>query len=391
MLASFKREALEDKASSSHAEDPGDLSSETQYEGGDSSPESSSPQQVPLPSGLSALIQAATCQLDELADAASHQSHIDEPADDSHTPPSVQEIHPQSFPERLMTLCLDPQNSDTITFLPDGKFFAIRRSKFEEQKFFQQPWNDFLDLLESWGFTCIYSDGIAVLRHPNFIKTDYNRCRRIQFGDTPRQVRMFSVPKRRLSPNYCRHDSVESMSSKLRVNEDSTMMNQTSSDDKAKLSHSRVPSINLEEDSVRSLALSITAEKLKMEDTKDGLVASAVTSATNTIVTDAIVTLLRDSSHSKETYLKHEEELSKSSLPGVIPISKQLFSPNSKPLATKISPTISPNNVPSRKDIQSPSRIVTNDPEEEDDSKLPPSTNGSIKLVDTVPPRKETK
>jgi hypothetical protein len=378
MLASFKREALGDKASSSNTEDPGDLSSETQYEGGDSSPEISSPQQIPLPSGLSALIQAATCQLDELADAASHQSHIDEPdvSHYSHTPTSEHEIHPQSFPERLMTLCLDPQNSDTITFLPDGKFFAIRRSKFEEQIFFEQPWNDFLDLLESWGFSCIYSDGIAVLRHPNFIKTDYNRCRRIQFGDTPRQVRMFSVPKRRLSPNYCRHDYIGSMTSKLKVQEDSTTKNQTSSDDKSSNSNSRVPSINLEEDSVRSLALSITEEKLKMEDTKDGLVSSAVTSATNTIVTDAIITLLRDSSHSKETYLKHEEELSKSSLPGVIPISKQLFSPNSKPLATKISPTISPNNVPIRREVQSPSRIVTNDPEE-DDSKLPPSTGGS--------------
>lgn len=55
------------------------------------------------------------------------------------------------------------------------------------------------------------------------------------------------------------------------------------------------------------------------------LVDGAVEAATHTIVTDAIETLLFDESHTRETYLKHEKELSVSSLPGVVPISKQLF------------------------------------------------------------------
>lgn len=57
------------------------------------------------------------------------------------------------------------------------------------------------------------------------------------------------------------------------------------------------------------------------------LVDGAVEKATHTIVTDAIETLLFDEGHTRETYRKHEKELSKSSLPGVIPISQQLFAP----------------------------------------------------------------
>jgi hypothetical protein len=57
------------------------------------------------------------------------------------------------------------------------------------------------------------------------------------------------------------------------------------------------------------------------------LVDGAVERATQSIVTDAIETLLFDEGHTREMYLKHERELSKSSLPGIVPISKQLFSP----------------------------------------------------------------
>jgi hypothetical protein len=56
------------------------------------------------------------------------------------------------------------------------------------------------------------------------------------------------------------------------------------------------------------------------------LIDGAVEAATHTIVTDAIESLLFDESHTRETYQKHEKELSVSSLPGVVPISKQLFS-----------------------------------------------------------------
>jgi len=95
------------------------------------------------------------------------------------------------------------------------------------------------------------------------------------------------------------------------------------------------------EDNVRSLAMAITTEKLNLktadspQDGNDNATAStplierAVESATCTIVTSAIETLLRDEGHTRETYLKHEKELSRSSIPGVVPISKQLFASKS--------------------------------------------------------------
>jgi len=56
------------------------------------------------------------------------------------------------------------------------------------------------------------------------------------------------------------------------------------------------------------------------------LVDGGVKTATQNIVTDAIEALLFDESHSRDTFMRHEMELSVSSLPGVVPISKQLFS-----------------------------------------------------------------
>ena len=64
-------------------------------------------------------------------------------------------------------------------------------------------------------------------------------------------------------------------------------------------------------------------ESFKTFALEDGSVASS--SATHDIVTDAIEALLFDEIHTRETYNKHEKELSLSSLPGVVPISKQLF------------------------------------------------------------------
>ena len=81
----------------------------------------------------------------------------------------------------------------------------------------------------------------------------------------------------------------------------------------------------------RSLAVNITTEKLQLASDKSKqretpLVSQAVFGATHTIVSDAIETLLRDEDHTRETFQKHANELSKSSLPGLVPISKQLFS-----------------------------------------------------------------
>ena len=89
-------------------------------------------------------------------------------------------------------------------------------------------------------------------------------------------------------------------------------------------------------DDFRSMALAITTEKLNLkcdserkgdEENSTPLIERALESTTHTIVTDAIESLLRDEGHTKETYLKHEKELSRSSLPGIVPLSKQLFSP----------------------------------------------------------------
>jgi hypothetical protein len=55
------------------------------------------------------------------------------------------------------------------------------------------------------------------------------------------------------------------------------------------------------------------------------LVQQAVENATRTIVTDAIESLLRDEHHTKEIFHRHERALSQSSIPGIVPISKQLF------------------------------------------------------------------
>ena len=101
-------------------------------------------------------------------------------------------------------------------------------------------------------------------------------------------------------------------------------------------------------DEIRSFAHALTSEKLNLRTSgsrnvggkvtsstnspinskrvaRAPLVDQALQSATHTIVTDAIETLLHDEYHTKETYLKHSRELSRSSLPGVVPISKQLF------------------------------------------------------------------
>jgi hypothetical protein len=121
-------------------------------------------------------------------------------------------------------------------------------------------------------------------------------------------------------------------------------------------------------DDLRSIALSITTEKLRIRSCEspaaDGpnpsrprpprtgssnpdfegtdLVDRAVESATHAVVTDAIETLLVDEDHTKQTYLKHEQALSVSTLRGVVPISKQLFSPEAAPLAPLVLSSASP-------------------------------------------------
>lgn len=355
-----------------------------------SSPEASSPQQAPLPpySGLSALIQAATAQLSDFTDEAVSKGTTTS----SLMPPVVSEraIRPQTFPDKLMTLCTDPGNSNSITFLPDGKFFAIRRNTFQQKLDANfdgvvNSFDEFLDLAENWGFSAIIDNGIAILRHPCFEAGDYEKCARIRYGESPESVRMHALPdrarivvneecvqspKRRLSPGHlARRDSVSSVSSRQKVNESNDIGNdpthsasnerKTSAGAESELSAATAT----EEDNIRSMALAITTEKLKIKCNHEGeqdpehLVETAVTSATHEIVTDAITTLLRDEGHSKETFLKHEKELSRSSIPGVIPVCKQIFSTSSSKAASKTT-----QECPTKSIAKSslPSRVVTN-------------------------------
>ena len=352
-----------------------------------SSPEATSPQQAPLQpySGLSALIRAATSQLSDLAEVAANLCL---------SPPVVGDKADryQNFPDKLMTLCTDPGNSNSITFLPDGKFFAIRRSTFQSKldTHFNGDvanFDEFLDLAENWGFSAIVDNGIAILRHPCFVAGDYEKCARIRYGESPEEVRMhalpdrarsvvnedcFQSPKRRLSQGHlARRDSVNSVSARQKVHESSDVGNdpahlasiERKSSTGAESEISAATAIVTEEDNIRSVALAITTEKLKIKTNHDNdydpthLVETAVTAATHEIVTDAITSLLRDESHSKETFLKHEKELSRSSIPGVIPVCKQIFSPASSNEVTLH--TDSPH-IKSFTKTSPPSRVVTN-------------------------------
>lgn len=344
-------------------------------------------------SGLSALIQAATFQLSHLDDdtQSSSLSHLHEKSSShstvlsslldttSRAPPISREADPrlQSFPQILMTLAVDPKNIDVITFLPDGKFFAIRTHEFCKDAmincFSVATFEEFLDLLNDWGFSRLLQEnnfsGIELFRHPLFIECDWKKCDCIKFGESPTDVRVSALPerarieytlsddavcspslnasntKRRLSPGFlARRETEPSVSCKQRVkskepdssgSDQSNIRSRTDSDCNESLptaSHSTQSQV----EELRSVALAITSEKLNIKnDSRDTptsrnstpLADEAVESCTHTIVTDAIETLLRDETHTKETYLKHENELGRSSLPGIISISKQLFSP----------------------------------------------------------------
>jgi hypothetical protein len=350
---------------------------------------------MPLCSGLSALIQAATSQLGHLVDnESSDVSEFSHPsprhgdgyassldgdlrASTSIRSPSIgpEDGMKLSFPEILMTLLLDPDNNDTITFLPDGTFFAIRTKEFSEDllrlQFHLSLFEEFLEQIQGWGFTRISGDEtpsekIQVFRHPHFKRGVSPDMKHIKFGHNPTDSRMSAVPegsrieysfsddstasaaKRRLSPSHLERDS-EDTSQKQRAIEETTSTSQdhtTSSAASVGNDSSSEPSQARRRSSteMRSYALAVTTAQLNLHASSEDddanetnisgmmkpsipLVDGAVERATHTIVTDAIETLLFDERHTRETYLKHEKELSKSSLPGVVSISKQLFSP----------------------------------------------------------------
>lgn len=404
-----------------------------------------------LHSGLSALIEAATSQLGHLAEASSNRGHlgsddkrgvrrIDSDDDDvssddgdkgekadhpARTPTMVPEPDPrkQSFPELLMTLALEPSNVDTIAFLPDGKFFAIRANEFTDKimvhYFAVTTFEEFLDLANDWGFSRLLPadpSGIEVFRHPHFIKGEWDLCSKIKFGESPTDVRVSALPerakveyllsddpanphsKRRLSPGFlARRESESSVTSqKMKIEDEGSGSRRESAANESEAGDVRPPATAVcRLDDFRSIALSITAEKLNIKqdarqenDGTQSMVDRAVNSATHAIVADAIEGLLRDESHTKQTYLKHEKELSKSSLPGVVPISKQLFSssddkkPVPSPSTAKGSPSLAAATATKTASVAeiSPSTQATLERHEDRESPFPhnaPSSNGT--------------
>lgn len=413
-MMSFKRDAVAPAVASDEEEDEeeGDQEAKPQAKGDVFRRPSSEVTNagngghIPLHSGLSALIQAATTQLGQLDDGAATSSTSITPRYTPHgfgsitapynalaaSPPVLQttptlgpetasaaELRQQNFPEILMTVLEDKLNADVGTFLPDGKFFAVRRKDFSEKAMLEYfavaSFDEFLEKIHSWGFYRIErpdaSSGIEVFRHPMFVKGDWDRCSRICFGESPTDARLSALPdrarieytlsdettlqasKRRLSPshvNHVRRGSESSFNKQRMASSDievvaiskSESADTASTDASALYNIARSPisangtaspaTPSRIEDDIRSLALAITTDKLNLktdvddhEEASTPLVEKAVENATCTIVTDAIETLLRDEGHTRETFLKHEQELSRSSLPGVVPISKQLF------------------------------------------------------------------
>lgn len=321
--------------------------------------------------GLSALLNAVTLHIaksdDNKDDPKPHKNGVNgSDSDDCHrdappyttTPtmvPEGGESQKHTFPGILMTLLLDPVNENTLTFLPDGKYFVLQKDDFAAnlmmEKFKYVNYESFLDELSRWGFSPVETKrpGIEVYRHRLFRKGDWKRCGQMVIGETteasepPKELpppvsgsnsRTSSMSeddllldrsassesaKRRLSPTSAAKSNHGSIS-KLRVN---------GSDDDSSSSAAIDPAQKAA-DLRRSMALSITTEKLKIRESDDRegfpLVQQAVVGATHTIVTDAIEALLRDEDHSRKTFEKHADELSKSSLPGLVPISRQLFS-----------------------------------------------------------------
>lgn len=155
----------------------------------------------------------------------------------------------------------------------------------------------------------------------------------------------------------------------------------------------------MDEDSVRSVAKAIAADKISMhggreasstsqqssqqqkQAKEDGLVETAVTSATQEIVSEAIESLLRDEGHSKETFLKHEKELSRSSIPGVVPVCKQLFSSTYKDALSIIAAQTPGTDQQRGEQQQGVAREVTTDEHVQEQLMTETGEDGKIKVL----------
>ena len=340
------------------------------------------------------------------------------------------------FPEVLMLLLSNPIYADVVTFLPDGKYFAIRREEFTNQllskHFGLTCFGDFLEVAKDWGFIRVNGkinegDDNAGDRNSsmnnNGNNSDANECtnitakinsskaeiyvfRRFHFEqnqpvdtnkvrfkngdvqncqqlhgssiddkDTPKLSKKISrngkksKEKRKLSSSPTNGESQNS-AQRLRANSKTNSdginpiplsagscdrpihqlrrrsslelwgMAQAITSSKICTSNGseriKIDVIsNMRHSSVIKKSNTSSSPKapdpimppqLERQSTGSSLVDGGVETATHTIVTDAIEALLFDENHTRETYNRHEKELSTSSLPGVVPISKQLFS-----------------------------------------------------------------
>lgn len=428
-------------------------------------------------SGLSALIMAATSQLGDLAEDSASEINTPEgtpPLLSNPRTPTLEGVHLDLdrtsswynngagaatvtpllssnqeeasanrkklfFPEVLMLLLANPANEDIVTFLPDGKYFAIRRSDFSTEilyKYFQlKSFEDFLQEIRGWGFMRVNGNSnldcdstssninngnchtssirncgtdkadIYVLRHPHFEKNRPVDMGKIRFrnediiecesrkhfspGGTERPRTCLeknarselNSTKRQLAPS----DSEEFDDSRQRPRVESKPSQCNADPFPLLASSSDLPPLQIRRRSsleLRGVAQAITASKLhitnnweavkeeegsnkdsliiydtdstihpesvlahtppqleRKQSTASSLVDGGVETATQNIVTDAIEALLFDESHTRETYHRHEKELSVSSLPGVVPISKQLFSASDRNNATNYQDT----------------------------------------------------
>jgi len=338
---------------------------------------------APVPSGLSALLSAVTLQLDgskndklnscngtkSFRSSTSMPSNFQKPDvcskgksrdSEKSTPTMVPEVAKKMpVPESLMTLLMDENNANILTFLPGGKYFALRTEEFSEgllkEYFAVDSLKSFLKQLHESGFTHIETDqqGIEVFCHSLFKKGDWEGCEALvakleqwtkdqSLSPTSNKVHDSSESsndrdsfKRRLSPAHAqRVDGSHILSQQARVRRDSSGRgslednNANSPPDPVRLLrevsdkdyHQAARIIASEKIVQNGQGLSPMAAKKPVP-----LVQQAVENATRTIVTDAIECLLRDEHHTKEIFHRHERALSQSSIPGLVPISKQLF------------------------------------------------------------------
>ena len=328
--------------------------------------------------GLSALLSAVTLQLNDSSEkekassktskSAAKENHretvTETKKEPTKTTPTMVPEAAKHLPlaESLMTLLLDDRNADILTFLPNGMYFAIRTQEFTlcllKQYFAVDTFEDFLKELRLYGFTRIETDqeGIEVFRHRLFRKGDMKLCEQLigeaeerkkngksspcQVGQHEGSLDDLSVDrsdgyKRRLSPAHAaKVTSSQPTSRKAR-----TLDNAKQTKEVATTMTPSAPEIpspveilrSASEEDYQSAARIIASEKLSLngqghDSSAQQLEQQAVVDTTRSIVTDAIETLLRDEDHTRKTFRKHERALSQSALPGVVPISKQLFS-----------------------------------------------------------------